>query len=130
MLHTWQEQWQRKPSLITYLARFNVVDPTCDLGLSEDQWMRFDEFHLFLDGLIKVREFQELDDIGGSGNFSRIGLLRGGLELLSKLGGRKRLHPTVGVVEHGDLAGSQQALGDDQRSDRILPVSDKINARP
>ena len=99
---------------MTHLARFNMVNPTCDLGLLKDQWVGVHEFHLFLDSIVKVREFQELDGIGGSGNFLCVTIIRRGLESLSKLRGRKRLHSTVGVVEHGDLASPQQPLGDDQ----------------
>jgi len=36
------------------LARFNVVDPTGNLGLLEDQWMPLYKFYLFLDSLVEV----------------------------------------------------------------------------
>ena len=66
--------------------------------------MRFDEFHLFLDGLIKVREFQELDDICVCGGLLRVPRFYGSLEFLPKLRGRGRLHSIVGMVEYSDLA--------------------------
>ena len=109
---------------MTHLAGFNVVNPTCDLGLLEDQRMGPDELHFFFDSLVKVREFQELDGIGSRGNSLRIAFVCGSLELLPKVMGRKRLHSTVGVVEDGDFTSPQQPLGDDQRSDRVLSASD------
>ena len=102
---------------MTHLAGFNVVNPACDLGLSDDQRVGFHKFHLFLDSFIKVREFQELYGVGRSRNLYRIALLRGSLEFLTELRCRKRLHPAVGVVEYSDLASPQQPLGDDQGPD-------------
>ena len=87
--------------------------------------MGFHKPYLFLDSLIKVREFQELDDVGGSGDFLRIALLCGSLELLSKLRGRECLHPTVGVMEYGDLTSPQQPLGNDQRPDGVFAASNR-----
>jgi hypothetical protein len=107
-----------------------MVNPTSDLGLLEDQRMGFHEFHLFLDRLIKVREFQELDGVCGCGNFLCVPCLCGSLEFLPKLSGRERLHSTVGMVEYGDLARPQQPLGDDQRSDRVFSACNRrINPR-
>lgn len=109
---------------MTHLAGLDVVNPACDLSLLDDQRMAFHEFHLFLDGFIKVREFQELDRIGRGRNFRSIPLLCGSLELLPKLRGRERLHSTIGMVEYGDFTSPQQPLGDDQRPDRVFSACD------
>jgi len=110
---------------MTHLAGFDVVNPACDLSLLDDQWVGLHEFHLFLDSFIKVREFQELYGISRSPDLRSVSSLCGSLELLSKLRGRERLHPTIGMVEYGDFTGPQQPLGDDQRPDRIFSASDR-----
>lgn len=112
-----QSQLAPPKGLITNLARFNVVHPPRDLCLLEDQRMGFYKLYLFPHGLIKVREFQELDDVGRSRNLLSVDCFCGRLEFLTKLSRRERLHPTVGMVEDSDLACPKQPLGDDQRSD-------------
>ena len=92
---------------MTHFAGLDMVNPACDLSLFDDQRVGFHEFHLFLDGFVKVREFQELDGIGRSRNFHSLSLLCGSLELLPKLRGRKRLHSTIGMVEYGDFTSPQ-----------------------
>jgi hypothetical protein len=72
---------------------------------------------IILHALFELREREEVD---GLNLFSGCGVLP--FELVLELLGREREHPTVRVVNDGNLASPEQLLGDDDTAERFLSV--------
>ncbi|CAK5265267.1 unnamed protein product [Mycena citricolor] len=107
----------------THLVRLYLVYPPGDLRALHDKRAGLQELDVVADRLLEVRELKEVDPV----DLLRAHMVAGArpLDELLELRTVERDHPAARVVVDRDLARAEQALGDDQAAQRVLPANNE-----
>ena len=101
----------------TDLAALDIVDPTCDDGLLQNERMVLEKLDIALYTRLQVAKFQKVDRVDCLSNFCTRVLL---LDNVAKLRCGKGEHSAVSVMEYCYFTRSQETLGDYNVPNRIL----------
>lgn len=104
---------------LCYLSSFNIVNPSCNDGVLQNKRVLLEVFNIGLDAFFQVGERQKVDFINSFGNLiiTRTAIPDDSLELFSG----ECEHTTSNVAENCNLAGAQEALGDNNTADILTP---------
>jgi hypothetical protein len=99
------------------LAGFDLIYPPSNNSVFLYQWMVLQELNIAFHGAFDLRERLKVNAVDKGHNLS-IGVLL--LQFAAKDVVSEEQHATSCVVEHGDLVGSEELLGNDNATDTVL----------